>query len=35
MPADWDSRKAAANVQKPGVDFADAVPALKDEEATE
>ena len=27
----WDARKAAANLQKHGVDFADAVIALEDE----
>jgi len=30
---EWDSRKAAANVKKHGVDFADAVTALYDDRA--
>jgi uncharacterized DUF497 family protein len=29
--AEWDPRKAAANVNKHGVDFADAATALYDE----
>jgi uncharacterized protein len=33
MSVEWDSRKAAANLQKHGIDFADAVAALEDEEA--
>lgn len=31
--AEWDPRKAAANVKKHGVDFADAATVLHDEEA--
>lgn len=31
--AEWDPRKAAANVNKHGVDFADAATALYDERA--
>ena len=30
---EWDPRKAAANVKKHGVDFADAVTVLHDEQA--
>jgi uncharacterized protein len=30
---EWDSRKAAANLKKHGVDFADAATVLHDEEA--
>ena len=30
---DWDSRKAAANLKKHGVDFADAATVLHDEQA--
>ena len=30
MDVDWDPRKAAENLQKHGVDFADAVIALED-----
>lgn len=30
---EWDPRKAAANVRKHGIQFADAVPALEDERA--
>ena len=33
MDIEWDSRKAAENLQKHGVDFADAVIALEDENA--
>jgi uncharacterized DUF497 family protein len=33
MDVEWDSRKAAANRKKHGVDFADAVTALHDEVA--
>lgn len=33
MPVEWDSRKAAANLQKHGVDFADAATALEDDRA--
>jgi uncharacterized DUF497 family protein len=31
--AEWDARKAAANLKKHGVDFADAATALYDERA--
>ena len=31
--ADWDPRKAAANLKKHGVDFADAATVLHDEQA--
>ena len=31
--AEWDSRKAAANLKKHGVDFADAAAVLQDEQA--
>ncbi|HEU4430896.1 MAG TPA: BrnT family toxin [Myxococcota bacterium] len=31
--ADWDAEKAAANLRKHGVDFADAETALRDEMA--
>jgi uncharacterized protein len=31
MDYEWDSRKAAGNLRKHGVDFADAVTALEDE----
>ena len=31
--ADWDPRKAAANLKNHGVDFADAVTVLHDEQA--
>jgi uncharacterized DUF497 family protein len=31
MGYEWDSRKAASNLRKHGVDFADAVIALEDE----
>ena len=31
--AEWDGRKAAANLKKHGVDFADAVTVLYDERA--
>ena len=31
--AEWDERKAAANVKKHGVDFADAATVLHDEQA--
>ena len=31
MEFEWDERKAAANFQKHGVDFADAVLALEDD----
>ena len=30
---EWDPRKAAGNVRKHGIQFADAVPALEDERA--
>jgi uncharacterized DUF497 family protein len=30
MQYEWDSRKAAANLRKHGVDFADAIVALED-----
>ena len=33
MEYEWDPRKAAENLQKHGVDFADAVIALEDENA--
>jgi len=33
MDIEWDPRKAAENLQKHGVDFADAVIALEDENA--
>jgi len=33
MSVEWDSRKAAANLQKHAVDFADAVTALEDDRA--
>jgi len=33
MSVEWDSRKAAANLRKHGIDFADAVTALDDERA--
>ncbi len=33
MAIEWDRRKAASNLQKHGVDFADAVTALEDERA--
>lgn len=33
MDIDWDPRKAAENIRKHGVDFADAVIALEDENA--
>lgn len=33
MDTDWDPRKAANNLRKHGVDFADAVIALEDENA--
>ena len=33
MSVEWDSRKAAANVQKHGVDLADAATALEDDRA--
>jgi uncharacterized protein len=31
MSVEWDSRKAAANLRKHAIDFADAVTALDDE----
>jgi uncharacterized DUF497 family protein len=31
MSIEWDSRKAASNLQKHGIDFADAVTALDDD----
>ena len=31
MKFDWDNRKAASNVKKHGVDFADAVSVLSDD----
>lgn len=31
MEVEWDARKAAANLQKHGVDFADAVAVFADE----
>jgi len=31
--AEWDSQKAAANLKKHGVDFADAATVLHDEQA--
>lgn len=33
MSIEWDSRKAAANLQKRGVDFADAATALENDRA--
>ena len=33
MEYEWDPRKAAQNIRKHGVDFADAVVALEDENA--
>lgn len=33
MAYEWDKRKAASNLLKHGVDFADAVSALEDEQA--
>ncbi len=30
-PYEWDEQKAAANLRKHGIDFADAVSALEDE----
>jgi uncharacterized protein len=33
MSIEWDSRKAAANLQKHGIDFADAATVLEDERA--
>lgn len=33
MEYEWDDQKAASNVMKHGVDFADAVTALEDEAA--
>ena len=33
MDIDWDPRKAAENLRKHGIDFADAVIALEDENA--
>ncbi len=30
---EWDPRKAAANIQKHGIQFADAIPVLEDERA--
>ena len=33
MDYEWDPRKASANLRKHGVDFADAVIALEDENA--
>jgi hypothetical protein len=33
MSIEWDSRKAASNLQKHGIDFADAVTALDDDHA--
>ena len=33
MEYEWDPRKAAENLRKHGVDFADAVIALEDENA--
>lgn len=33
MDIDWDPRKAAENLRKHGVDFADAIIALEDENA--
>ena len=33
MKVEWDPKKAATNLQKHGVDFADAVIALEDENA--
>jgi Ribonuclease toxin, BrnT, of type II toxin-antitoxin system len=33
MAFEWDPRKAAANVRKHGVRFADAIPVLEDERA--
>ena len=33
MSVEWDSRKAAANLQKHGVDFAEAAAALEDDRA--
>lgn len=31
MSFEWDPKKAAANLRKHGIDFADAVPVLEDE----
>jgi uncharacterized DUF497 family protein len=31
MSIEWDTRKAAANLQKHGIDFADAATVLEDE----
>jgi uncharacterized DUF497 family protein len=33
VEVEWDSRKAASNLKKHGVDFADAVTALYDDQA--
>jgi uncharacterized DUF497 family protein len=33
MSIEWDSRKAVSNLQKHGVDFADAVTVLDDDHA--
>jgi uncharacterized DUF497 family protein len=33
MNVEWDSKKATENLRKHGVDFADAVVALEDENA--
>ena len=33
MDYEWDARKTSANLRKHGVDFADAVIALEDENA--
>lgn len=33
MAYEWDSQKAASNLRKHGVDFADAVSALEDQSA--
>ena len=33
MSVEWDSRKAAANLRKHGIDFAEAVTVLEDEHA--
>ena len=33
MAIEWDPRKAASNLRKHGIDFADAVGALEDEHA--
>lgn len=33
MSIEWDSRKAAANLHKHGIDFADAATVLEDDDA--